>query len=94
MNNNFEMLSDMEVLFEVYLGEVNLSIKEIKKLQKGSVIDLMIPGGVNSNFLINKSLVGKGEIMVFEKNLAIRINDIFSKEEAIYHNGIAKLRGK
>jgi len=82
----------MEVDFEVFLGETNMSIKDIKSLTQGSIIDLLIPAGINSNFYINNLLTGKGEIMVFEKNLAIRINDIFSEKEMKYNKAAINLK--
>lgn len=58
----------MEVEFVSYLGTVEVPLAEILKLQKGSIIDLKKPAGESVEILINKRIIGKGEIMVYEKS--------------------------
>ena len=81
----YEGLLDMEVDFIANLGETKLSIHEILKLQKGSVIDLNKPAGESVEAYVNNRIIGKGEVMVYEKNLAIRINEILNSTEIIYY---------
>ncbi len=72
----YENLLDVSVDFISELGTTFLTIDEILKLEKGSVIDLEKPAGESVELYINKKIFGKGEVMVYEKNLAIRINEI------------------
>ncbi|WP_345991500.1 flagellar motor switch protein FliN [Sulfurimonas sp. HSL-1716] len=82
---NYEGLLDMEVEFVADLGETELSIGDILKLEKGSVIDLKKPAGESVESYVNGRILGKGEVMVYEKNLAIRINEILSSSAVLYH---------
>lgn len=82
---NYEGLLDMEVEFVADLGETELSIGEILKLEKGSVIDLKKPAGESVESYVNGRILGKGEVMVYEKNLAIRINEVLSSSAVLYH---------
>ncbi len=82
---NYEGLLDMEVNFIADLGQTSLSIKEILALQKGSVIDLSKPAGESVEAYVNNRIIGKGEVMVYEKNLAIRINEVLDSTSVIYY---------
>ncbi len=78
-------LLDLEVEFESLLGETELSISEILSLNKDSIIDLKKPAGESVESYVNGRIFGKGEVMVYEKNLAIRINEILDSNAVIYH---------
>ncbi|HOI83562.1 MAG: flagellar motor switch protein FliN [Campylobacterales bacterium] len=80
---DYSGLLDMQVEFSSYLGTVELNLAEILKLQKGSIIDLRKPAGESVEIFINQRIIGKGEIMVYEKNLAIRVNEILDSKTVI-----------
>lgn len=82
---DYEGLLDMKVEFIADLGQTSLSIKEILALQKGSVIDLGKPAGESVEAYVNNRIIGKGEVMVYEKNLAIRINEVLDSTSVIYY---------
>jgi flagellar motor switch protein FliN len=80
---DYSGLLDMQVEFTSNLGTVELSLAEILKLQKGSIIDLRKPAGESVEIFIYQRIIGKGEIMVYEKNLAIRVNEILDSKTVI-----------
>lgn len=82
---DYEGLLDMEVIFIADLGQTTLTIKDILALQKGSVIDLSKPAGESVEAYVNNRIIGKGEVMVYEKNLAIRINEVLDSTSVIYY---------
>ncbi|MCW8894491.1 MAG: flagellar motor switch protein FliN [Sulfurimonas sp.] len=82
---DYSGLLDMEVEFISDLGETELSVAEILKLTKGSIIDLKKPAGESVESYVNGRILGKGEVMVYEKNLAIRINEILDSNAVLYH---------
>lgn len=82
---DYSGLLDMEVIFEADLGRVDMTLKEILKLEKGSVIDLQKAAGESVDVYINGRIVGKGEVMVYEKNLAIRLNEVLDSNAMIYY---------
>jgi len=55
------------------------------KLTKGSVIDLGKPAGESVELYVNQKILGKGEVMVYEDNLAIRINEILDSDSIIQY---------
>lgn len=90
--NRYKKFLDIEVPFEVLLGKINISIHEMEELKKGDVIDLKIPNSTLPKFYINDTLIGNAEVMVFEKNLGIKINNIYTPEEQKYELGLDKIR--
>lgn len=80
---DYSGLLDMPVEFVANLGLVEETLGDVLKLQKGSIIDLKKPAGESVEIFINKRIVGKGEIMVYEKNLAIRVNEILDSKTVI-----------
>jgi len=82
---DYSGLLDMEVEFISDLGETQATIAEILKYEKGSVIDLKKPAGESVESYVNGRILGKGEVMVYEKNLAIRINEILDSSAVLYH---------
>ncbi len=82
---DYEGLLDMEVEFISDLGQTSLSVAEILKLTKGSVIDLHKPAGESVESYVNGRIIGKGEVMVYEKNLAIRINEVLDSSAVLYY---------
>ncbi len=76
---------DMKIVFSANLGETNLSLREILNLHKGSIIDLEKPAGESVEVYVNKRIIGRGEVMVYEKNLAIRMNEVLDANGVIYH---------
>ena len=82
---SYEDILDITVDFVSELGTTNMSVAELLKLEVGSVIDLEKPAGESVELYINKRIIGKGEVMVYEKNLAIRINEILDSKTVLHY---------
>jgi flagellar motor switch protein FliN/FliY len=82
---DYSELLDTEVVFESDLGRIEMSLREILALQRGSVIDLKKPAGESAEVYVNGRIIGKGEVMVYEKNLAIRLNEVLDANSLIYY---------
>jgi flagellar motor switch protein FliN/FliY len=82
---DYSGLLDMKVDFNVDLGSTNITLDEFVKLGKGSIIDLEKAAGESAEVYVNGRIIGKGEVMVYEKNLAIRVNEILSSDAVLYY---------
>jgi flagellar motor switch protein fliN len=82
---SYDELLDISVDFIAELGTTTVSINELLKFEAGSVIDLEKPAGESVELYINNRIFGKGEVMVYEKNLAIRINEILDSKSVIQY---------
>lgn len=78
--DSYEDVLDISVEFVSELGTTSMSVADLLRLEVGSVIDLEKPAGESVELYINKRIFGKGEVMVYEKNLAIRINEILDSK--------------
>ncbi len=85
MMNSYSGLLDMDIVFRSELGSTKISLEEILKFEKGTVIDLQKPAGESVEVFVNDRIIGKGEVMVYEKSLAIRINEILDSNAIIYY---------
>ena len=82
---SYDELMDISVDFIAELGTTTICINELLKFEAGSVIDLEKPAGESVELYINNRIFGKGEVMVYEKNLAIRINEILDSKSVIQY---------
>ncbi|MBE2986199.1 flagellar motor switch protein FliN [Campylobacter sp. RM12920] len=82
---SYDELMDIGVDFIAELGTTTISVHELLKLESGSVVDLEKPAGESVELYINNRIFGKGEVMVYEKNLAIRINEILDSKSVIQY---------
>ena len=88
---DYSGILDMEVEFVADLGETELTVREVLQFEKGSIIDLKKPAGESVESYVNGRILGKGEVMVYEKNLAIRINEVLDSSSVLYYLSKEKL---
>ena len=81
----YDELLDIGVEFISELGTTSISVRELLALGVGSIIDLEKPAGESVELYVNNCIFGKGEVMVYEKNLAIRINEILDSKSVIQY---------
>ncbi len=82
---SYDKLTDIGVELVSELGSITMSVRDFMKLKKGSVINLEKPAGESIELYINNKIVGKGEVIVFEENLAVRINEILDSDTLIQY---------
>ncbi|NIM06502.1 MAG: hypothetical protein GTO55_08745, partial [Armatimonadetes bacterium] len=69
---------DLELRVE--LARVNLPIREILDLSTGAIVDLKKAVGEPVNIFVNDKSLAKGEVIVVEDLLGIRITEIASQD--------------
>lgn len=80
---SFNKLLDIGINFTVILGSIFLTIEEILKLEVGVMINLKKPAGEGLDITIGHRPIGRGDIIVYDKNLAVRINEVLDSDEII-----------
>ncbi len=68
-------LADVPIDLEVELDRKNMRIEEILDLDAGHVIKMVRSAGENVDILIDRSVVGFGEIVIIEDAMGIRVTD-------------------
>lgn len=81
----YDKLIDISVTLVTELGSTMVTMRDFLGLKKGSVIDLGKPEGESVELYVNRKILGKGEVMVYEENLAIRINEILDSDSIIQY---------
>lgn len=81
---DFTELLAMEVELDSDLGQTTMSLRDVLVMERGTVIDLQKPAGESVEVYVNSRIIGKGEVMVYEKNLAIRINEVLDANAVLY----------
>ncbi len=80
---DYERLLDMEVEFVAELGQTTLTLGDILKLTEGSLIDLGKPAGERIESYVNNRMIGKGEVMVRNSALAVRIHEVLDSSTVL-----------
>lgn len=96
-NNSTEgetLSPDMDVILEipvemsVEVGKAKISINNLLKLTKGSVVELDREAGKPLDIFVNRTLIAHGEVVVVEDKFAIRLTDVISTAERIKKLGV------
>jgi len=66
-------LSDVDLTLTVELGRAVMPVREVLKLQPGSVVELDKLVGQPVSLLVNNTLVAKGEVVVVNERFGLRI---------------------
>lgn len=71
-----DLLADVPLQVTVELGRVRMTVRELLALQPGSVVELDRVVGTPVDVLVNGSVVGRGEVVVVDEELGVRLVDV------------------
>jgi flagellar motor switch protein FliN/FliY len=80
---NLEMLLDLPLELSVELGRTRMSLQELLKLDKGSVIRLGRTEGEPLDIQVNGRTVARGEVVVVNDRLGVRVTEIGEARERV-----------
>ena len=80
---NLEMLLDLPLELSVELGRARMSLQELLKLDKGSVIRLGRTEGEPLEIQVNGRTVARGEVVVVNDRLGVRVTEIGEARERV-----------
>ena len=76
-----EFLLDVPVKLTVELGNCEMTMKDLLYLDVGTVVELDKPANDPVDILVNQKLVARGEIVVVEDHLGIKITEVSTQSE-------------
>lgn len=85
--HNLELLMDIELNVVIELGRTRRTIRDVLHFVPGSVIELNKMAGETVDVFINDRLIAKGEVILFEDSLGVRVTSITTKEDLIRQLG-------
>ena len=80
---DISMLLDIPVTLSMEIGQTKISISELLKLGKDSVIELQRMANEPLDVLVNGTLVAHGEAVVVGDRFGIRLTDVISPQERL-----------
>jgi flagellar motor switch protein FliN/FliY len=84
---NMDTLLDVSVEISVEIGRTKMSIGELLALSKGSIVELNRLAGESVDVYVNEKLLGKGEIVVVNERLGVRVTEIVTPKEMVQKLG-------
>lgn len=80
---SLDVILDIPVNISMEVGSTKISIRNLLKLNQGSVIELERLAGEPLDVLVNGTLIAHAEVVVVNEKYGIRLTDIISASERI-----------
>lgn len=77
------LLLEVELPISVSFGRAQLPLKDVLKLNSGSIVELNRSINEPVDLIVNNCVIARGEVVVVEGNYGVRIKQIISKEERL-----------
>lgn len=80
---NLDVILDVTVTLSMEIGRTKVSIRNLLKLNQGSVVELDRLAGEPMDVLVNNCLIAHGEVVVVNDKFGIRLTDVISAAERV-----------
>ena len=80
---DLEMVMDIPVRVTLEVGGREMPIRDLLQLQQGAVVELDRHAGEPLDVLVNGKLIARGEVVVVEDKLGIRLTEVVSTTERL-----------
>ena len=81
--DNLKVLENIEVKLTVEVGSTELKIRDLLRLNEGSVVELERLAGDPLDILANGVKIAKGEVVMVGEKFGIRFTEVADPEELI-----------
>lgn len=78
---DLSVLADVAMTVTVELGRTKLAVRDLLSLAEGSVVELDQAAGSPVDVLVNGTVVAKGDVVVVEDELGVRITEVVQRPE-------------
>lgn len=82
-NVKLDMILDIPVTISMEIGRTMISIRNLLKLNQGSVVELDRLAGEPLDVMVNGTLIAHGEVVVVNEKFGIRLTDVISAMERV-----------
>ena len=80
---DLNMILDIPVTISMEIGRTQISIRNLLKLNQGSVVELDRLAGEPLDVLVNGTLIAHGEVVVVNEKFGIRLTDVITALERV-----------
>lgn len=77
-----EAAYDVQLELSAVLGHAKVQVKQLLKLGRGAVVELDRKINEPIDLVVNKRLVGRGEVVVVDDRLGVTITDMLKKSSS------------
>ena len=81
--DNLKVLENIEVKLTVEVGNTEIKIKDLLRLNEGSVVELERLAGEPLDILANGTKIAKGEVVMVGEKFGIRFTEVADPEEMV-----------
>ena len=74
-----DLLSDVEMTVTVELGRAKMRVRDLLRMTEGSLVELGRGIGEPVDVLVNGSVIARGDVVVVDDELGIRITEFVSR---------------
>ena len=78
-----DLLMEVELPVSVSFGRAELPLRDVLKLNSGSIVELNRTIGDPVEIIVNNCVIARGEVVVVEGNYGVRIGQVVSREERL-----------
>ena len=82
-DTSLDVILDIPVSISLEVGNTKISIRNLLKLNQGSVVELDRLAGEPLDVLVNGTLIAHAEVVVVNEKYGIRLTDVISAAERI-----------
>jgi flagellar motor switch protein FliN/FliY len=80
---NLRVLENIDVMLSVEVGNTELKIRDLLRLNEGSVIELDRLAGDPLDIMVNGTMIAKGEVVMVGERFGIRFTEIVDPEKRV-----------
>ncbi len=80
---NLRALENIEVQMTVEVGNTEIRIRDLLRLNEGSVVELDRLAGDPLDILVNGTMIAKGEIVMVGERFGVRFTEIVDPEKRV-----------
>jgi len=77
------MVMDIPVRLTLEVGGSDMPIRDLLQLHQGAIVELDRQAGEPLDVLVNGTLIARGEVVVIEDKLGIRLTEVVSQAERL-----------
>ena len=83
VKENLKVLENIEVVMTVEVGRTEITIRDLLRLNEGSVVELDRLAGDPLDILVNNTKIARGEIVMVGERFGVRFGEIVDPEKRV-----------
>ena len=80
-SENLKVLENIDVMLTVEVGRTEITIRDLLRLNEGSVVELERLAGDPLDIMVNNTKIAKGEVVMVGERFGVRFGEIVDPEK-------------